>query len=242
MNRSLARLVLFVGALELAGGVASAQTLIDNLGEKTRGASVMGGTAKSDWVWAAQSFGTPTAYSLVSIDAIMGNRAGSATPVFELRVGADPTGPAAAVFSAPELSETSLEVVTLVPDVAVTLEPGEMYWLVVASPPSPVEGSFQWAYAQGNNLIGPGFFGSYFYSNDDVEWFDFGGDNPYQLRVNVWSSCRADFNADGAVNSQDFFDFLAVFFASDLIADFNADAVVNSQDFFDFLTALFSGC
>jgi hypothetical protein len=54
------------------------------------------------------------------------------------------------------------------------------------------------------------------------------------------SSCPADFNADAQLNSQDFFDFLAAFFAGE--ADFNADGMTNSQDFFDFLTAFFNGC
>ncbi|MBC7772408.1 MAG: hypothetical protein H7210_07935 [Pyrinomonadaceae bacterium] len=54
--------------------------------------------------------------------------------------------------------------------------------------------------------------------------------------------CPADFNADGEANSQDFFDFITLFFALDPGADFNQDAAVNSQDFFDFLTAFFNGC
>ncbi|MBC7771191.1 MAG: hypothetical protein H7210_01720 [Pyrinomonadaceae bacterium] len=54
--------------------------------------------------------------------------------------------------------------------------------------------------------------------------------------------CQADFNTDGFVNSQDFFDFLVAFFASSPNADFNSDGFINSQDFFDFLAAFFTGC
>ncbi|MGE3109345.1 MAG: GC-type dockerin domain-anchored protein [Phycisphaerales bacterium] len=55
-------------------------------------------------------------------------------------------------------------------------------------------------------------------------------------------ACPADFNDDGCLNSQDFFDFLVAFFAVDPGADFNNDGAVNSQDFFDFLVAFFAAC
>ncbi len=54
--------------------------------------------------------------------------------------------------------------------------------------------------------------------------------------------CAADIDNDGVVGSQDFFDFLTLFFASDPGADFNGSGDVTSQDFFDFLTAFFAGC
>ncbi len=54
--------------------------------------------------------------------------------------------------------------------------------------------------------------------------------------------CPADYNCDGFVNSQDFFDFIAAFFALSLASDFNSDGVINSQDYFDFLSAFFAGC
>jgi hypothetical protein len=65
---------------------------------------------------------------------------------------------------------------------------------------------------------------------------------PDPALVLVEPSCPADFNADGFVNSQDFFDFLGAFFAGKPAADFNADTFINSQDFFDFLGAFFEGC
>ncbi len=58
--------------------------------------------------------------------------------------------------------------------------------------------------------------------------------------VAKWAAASADWNHDGVVNSQDFFDFLTSFFAGS--ADYNHDGVTNSQDFFDFLTAFFAGC
>lgn len=51
----------------------------------------------------------------------------------------------------------------------------------------------------------------------------------------------ADFNRDDRVNSQDFFDFLSVFFSGSAEADYNGSGMVNSQDFFDFLIDFFNG-
>ena len=58
----------------------------------------------------------------------------------------------------------------------------------------------------------------------------------------VLPRCDADINNEGVVNSQDFFDFLTAFFASNPLADFNRSGTINSQDFFDFLSAFFNGC
>jgi hypothetical protein len=70
----------------------------------------------------------------------------------------------------------------------------------------------------------------------------------YRLIGGFWGGaggsppCAADFNADGAVSSQDFFDFLSALFVEAPAADFNHDGVVTSQDFFDFIVAFFAGC
>jgi hypothetical protein len=58
----------------------------------------------------------------------------------------------------------------------------------------------------------------------------------------TYTVCPADFNCSGAVNSQDFFEFLAAFFALNPRADFNHSEAIDSQDFFDFLAAFFTDC
>jgi hypothetical protein len=72
----------------------------------------------------------------------------------------------------------------------------------------------------------------------------FGGRNHNGILGDTWElvPCPVDFNDDGAITSQDFFDFLKAFFGAAPSADFNNDSMINAQDFFDFLTAFFTGC
>jgi hypothetical protein len=71
-----------------------------------------------------------------------------------------------------------------------------------------------------------------------------GGYQGFQGTATMTISCAgapdepADWNNDGMINSQDYFDFLIAFFANS--ADFNNDGVTNSQDYFDFLTCFFN--
>jgi hypothetical protein len=52
----------------------------------------------------------------------------------------------------------------------------------------------------------------------------------------------ADFNADGILNSQDFFDFVNAFFQELLEADFDESGTIDSADFLTYLETYFGEC
>ncbi|MBY0310486.1 MAG: hypothetical protein K2W85_00295 [Phycisphaerales bacterium] len=60
--------------------------------------------------------------------------------------------------------------------------------------------------------------------------------------ISLWSTCNADINDSGALEIQDVFDFLNLWFAFDCRADFNNINGITIQDIFDFLNAWFAGC
>jgi len=72
--------------------------------------------------------------------------------------------------------------------------------------------------------------------------YDLDGDNDGadQEAYGALRVCPADANHDGSVTTQDIFDFLNLWYASDPAADFNGDSAITTQDIFDFLNEWFA--
>jgi len=62
------------------------------------------------------------------------------------------------------------------------------------------------------------------------------------VKVPTAPACAADFNDDGAVNTQDVLAFLNAWTSGNARADFNGDGVINTQDVLAFLNAWTTGC
>lgn len=61
-------------------------------------------------------------------------------------------------------------------------------------------------------------------------------------RVRLGARCRPDVNSDAELSTQDIFDYLNLFFASNPAADYNGSGGTDLQDVFDFLNGWFTGC
>jgi hypothetical protein len=63
-----------------------------------------------------------------------------------------------------------------------------------------------------------------------------------EFDVELQMGCPGDFNFDGAVTSQDFFEFMASFFGEQQGIDYTQDGAVDSADFFMFMSEFLGGC
>ena len=71
------------------------------------------------------------------------------------------------------------------------------------------------------------------------QMWDPGVDN---IRVTVGSTCAADCDGSGELNTLDFLCYLNLFSSGDPAADFNGDGDVNTLDFLAYLNAFSAGC
>lgn len=182
MNTLTASMVLTTSLVLTAVSInATAASLVSNLDQPARATT----NIPMDAGWAAQSFTTDAArYTLLSVDILAGDQLNMPTIVAELHAGdVNTVGAKLATFSVSNVPSPGIGVVTLTPDVAVNLEPGTPYWIVMGVLGS---GSFGWSYADGEITVGSGYLGNYNYSSDSgMTWVNYGQLNPYHMRVNV---------------------------------------------------------
>ncbi len=58
----------------------------------------------------------------------------------------------------------------------------------------------------------------------------------------ILSFCEADLDSDGDIDADDFFAYLDLFAADDLLADINGNGTIDSDDFFGYLDMFVEGC
>jgi hypothetical protein len=196
MNMSLvsrAALVFFV----VLSAAARADVLVSNLSEPSSDRSPIGNNPNpadppegpgAPWYWGAQSFlPDNNSYSLISIEAIVGDGSSSPAPVVVAELRNDSAGLVGSLITtltAPSVSGAQ-SARTFLPDNPVTLLANTPYWFVLGSQ-APGDGTYFWSYALGNGAVGPGSFANYNYSEDSgATWANFGSDNPLYLQVNV---------------------------------------------------------
>ena len=112
-------------------------------------------------------------------------------------------------------------------------EPGVKYWIKILGSKTNIP---DWGVAWGT-----GGNGSHFrWIRGQHMYFNYPHDLAFTLIGE--SPCHADFNGDGAVNTQDVLAFLNAWTSHDPRADFNGDGVINTQDVLAFLNAWAAGC
>ena len=174
-----ARLATVIAAITPLGMPAQADVLVSNIGVPVRDV-----TKVSEREWASQSFTTDAnAYKLLSIDLLLGALTGSPDLFAELHADtAGSPGATLASFSLGGIGTGAPALFTL-PGSLLDLNASSAYWIVLGATGN---GSFGWAYAQGNSQSGLGALGAYGYSADTgATWGSFGTDDPYNVRVNV---------------------------------------------------------
>ncbi len=220
--------------------------LIDNLGELTRGRTeIVTNVPPFIDLWAAQAFLPDNAsYFVDNIQVILSEVDPSSIVVMELRSGAISPDTLLTTLSPSSLPVGGDEVITLTPDSPVTLVPCQVYWLVMGVQDP---GFYKWNYAEGNIWNGPGAFGTYSYSYDSgASWIISGGENPYQMRIEVTPAtplaCYPDCDGDSALSIDDFICFQTFFAIGDPYADCDTDCALSIDDFICFQTLFAIGC